>query len=105
MTTIRRERRSRRCRVSRTGSAASATGAGSTRCISIPAGRAAPEYELYDLETDPDEALNLADKRTGRGRTAEAERERVRMHVLLEQLCIATNTLTPELPPAAGQTG
>ena len=30
-----------------------------------PSGRAAPEYELYDLETDPDEALNLVDKRTG----------------------------------------
>ena len=39
-----------------------------------PTGGVAPEYELYDLETDPDEAVNLADKRTGRGRTAEAER-------------------------------
>ena len=48
-----------------------------------PAGSGAPEYELYDLESDPDEALNLAHKRTGRG-------------------SIATNTLTPELPPARG---
>ena len=34
-----------------------------------PAGDAAPEYELYDLDADPDEALNLAGKRSGRGRT------------------------------------
>ena len=67
-----------------------------------PTGGVAPEYELYDLESDPDEALNLADKRTGRGRTAQAERERIRMHALLEQLCVATGTLTPELPPATG---
>jgi len=67
-----------------------------------PTGVVAPEYELYDLESDPDEALNLADKRTGRGRTAQAERERIRMHALLEQLCVATGTLTPELPPATG---
>jgi arylsulfatase A-like enzyme len=64
-----------------------------------PAGRVAPEYELYDLETDPDEAVNLADKRSGRGRTEDAERERIRLHALLEQLCVATGTLTPVLPP------
>ena len=100
MTTTRRPRRSRRPRASRTGSAACATGAGSTRSISIPTGGVAPEYELYDLETDPDEAVNLADKRSGRGRTAEAERERIRLHALLERLCTETNTLTPVLPPA-----
>jgi arylsulfatase A-like enzyme len=37
-----------------------------------PAGRAAPEYELYDLEADPDEALTLVEKDSGRGRTAAA---------------------------------
>ena len=66
-----------------------------------PAGEVAPEYELYDLESDPDEALNLADKRTGRGRTARAERERIRLHALLEELCAASGTLEPELPPAS----
>ena len=30
-----------------------------------PAGDAAPEYELYDLEADPDEALNLAGQALG----------------------------------------
>jgi arylsulfatase A-like enzyme len=59
-----------------------------------------PEYELYDLENDPAEALNLADKRTGRGRTAQAERERIRMHELLGRLCSDTATLSPQLPPA-----
>ena len=68
-----------------------------------PAGAVPPEYELYDLESDPDEALNLADKCSGRGRTKQAERERIRLHALLEQLCIATNTLVPELPPAHGR--
>ncbi len=66
-----------------------------------PTGGVAPEYELYDLERDPDEAHNLADKRTGRGRTAAAERERVRMHELLAQLCTASGTLSPTLPPTA----
>jgi choline-sulfatase len=63
-----------------------------------PKGRAAPEYELYDLEDDPDEALNLADKRTGRGRTARAERERIRLHALLEERCAASGTTSPALP-------
>ena len=95
-------RRSRTCPASRTGSAACATGAGSTRSISIRPARAAPEYELYDLENDPDEALNLVDKRTGRGRTAAAERERRRLHERLEEACAATGTLTPALPQAKG---
>ncbi len=63
-----------------------------------PAGDAAPEYELYDLEADPDEALNLAGKRSGRGRTAAAERERRRLHERLRELCAASGTVAPELP-------
>ncbi len=63
-----------------------------------PSGQAAPEYELYDLEADPDEALNMADKRSGRGRTAAAERERVRLHERLEALCAASGTVAPALP-------
>jgi arylsulfatase A-like enzyme len=65
-----------------------------------PSGRAAPEYELYDLESDPDEAANLVDKRTGRALSAEAERERVRLHERLERACADSGTLEPQLPPA-----
>jgi arylsulfatase A-like enzyme len=65
-----------------------------------PRDRVAPEYELYDLDVDPEEAYNLLDKRTGRGRTAEAGREARRMHDLLERACRASGTLTPRLPPA-----
>jgi len=64
-----------------------------------PAGRTPPEYELYDLESDPHEALNLVDKHTGRGRTVAAERERRRLHRRLEEACAASATLTPPLPP------
>jgi len=63
-----------------------------------PAEKVAPEYELYDLESDPDEALNLVDKHTGRGRTQAAERERRRLHERLAQACAASGTLTPPLP-------
>ncbi len=41
-----------------------------------PAGKAAPEYELYDLERDPDERHNLVDVHTGEARR-EADRARV----------------------------
>jgi arylsulfatase A-like enzyme len=64
-----------------------------------PAGKTAPEYELYDLESDPNEATNLVDKRTGHGRTDEAERERRRLHERLERACVASGTRRPPLPP------
>jgi choline-sulfatase len=63
-----------------------------------PAGKVAAEYELYDLETDPHEALNLADKHTGRGRTEAAERERRRLHARLERACAESGTVEPPLP-------
>ena len=94
-TTTRPGRRSRTCPASPTGSAACATRAGSTRSTSIRSGRAAPEYELYDLESDPDEAANLVDKRTGRALSEEAERERVRLHERLERACADSGTLEP----------
>jgi choline-sulfatase len=68
-----------------------------------PSGKVAPEYELYDLKSDPDESLNLADKRTGRARTELARGELLRMHAHLERACVATGTLTPELPPPPSQ--
>jgi arylsulfatase A-like enzyme len=63
-----------------------------------PSGEAAPEYELYDLDSDPHERLNLVEKRTGRGRNEQAERERLRLHERLERACAASGTLTPPLP-------
>ncbi len=65
-----------------------------------PSGGTPAEFELYDLESDPDEALNLVDKRTGRGRTAAAERELGRLRVLLERACAASGTDSPRLPAA-----
>ncbi len=65
-----------------------------------PDGAVAPEYELYDLEADPDEALNLVAKGTGAGRTAQARREARRLHGVLERLCAASGTTSPRLPPA-----
>jgi choline-sulfatase len=66
-----------------------------------PTGATPPEFELYDLEGDPDEALNLADKRTGRGRTRAAEAERLRMHERLGEACAETGTTSPALPVLA----
>ncbi len=64
-----------------------------------PNGLTPPEYEMYDLETDPDETLNLVDKDTGRGRSRAAEKERRRMHERLQRVCAESGTLTPPLPP------
>ena len=63
-----------------------------------PTGATPAEFELYDLEGDPDEALNLVDKRTGRGRTRAAEGERVRMHERHGEACSRTGTPSPALP-------
>jgi arylsulfatase A-like enzyme len=64
-----------------------------------PSGRVAPEYELYDLEADPDEAHNLVDKRTGRAHSPAAERERRRLHERLALALEETATAAPGLPP------
>lgn len=60
-------------------------------------GRAAPQYELYDLDADPDEALNLVEKDTGRGRTAAARGALPSLHEALRAECEATgmNALVP----------
>jgi arylsulfatase A-like enzyme len=64
-----------------------------------PSGKAAPEYELYDLEADPNEARNLVDKHTGRAADATVERERLRLHERLARACADSGTVRPPLPP------
>jgi arylsulfatase A-like enzyme len=57
-----------------------------------PTGQEPAEYELYDLETDPDEAVNLVGVRTGVGRTEAARRQLPRLEALLRRLCEETAT-------------
>ena len=44
-----------------------------------PTGRVAPEYELYDLDADPDEALNLVEVRGAARARPQAARELPRL--------------------------
>ena len=62
-----------------------------------PTGRRASEYELYDLEADPDEALNLVDKSTGQGRTAATRAVLPELREALRTACKETgmDTLAP----------
>jgi len=64
-----------------------------------PRGRAMPEYELYDLEADPNEVRNLLEQDSGRARTPAAARERERLQEELAAACVRTRT------PAPGLTG
>ena len=66
-----------------------------------PARRAAPEYEMYDLESDPNETRNLLEKNSGRARSPSHESERRRLQMRLTELCIESDTLTPTLPTCA----
>ena len=63
-----------------------------------PTGAKSPEYELYDLEADPNEVRNLVEVRTGRPRDPDAARERARLAELLREACTATGTVSPVLP-------
>jgi arylsulfatase A-like enzyme len=65
-----------------------------------PTGGEAPEYELYDLEADPIEAVNLVDKHTGRAASDETEHERRRLHERLERACAEAGVAAPALPAA-----
>jgi len=62
-----------------------------------PNGRAAPEYEMYDLGRDPHEQLNLLDHRSGEPRQASARAERDRLaEVLRAQMSeLGTDRLAP----------
>jgi choline-sulfatase len=60
-----------------------------------PAGRAAPEYELYDREADPCEARNLLDTRSGSAVTPAAARERDRLAQALEAECVRIGLAPP----------
>jgi arylsulfatase A-like enzyme len=66
-----------------------------------PSGRTPSEYELYDLQSDPDEALNLVDKRTGQGRTAQARDELPRLRALLDRECERAGYARPPSTHAA----
>ena len=64
-----------------------------------PDGRAAPEYEMYDLLEDPGEARNLLDRVTGNASTGPSTSpQRRRLAERLAGLCIESGTLTPTLP-------
>ncbi len=63
-----------------------------------PAGRASPEYEMYDLIGDPDESHNLLDRSSGRALQAVHDAERRRLSLRLAELCADVGALTPALP-------
>jgi choline-sulfatase len=63
-----------------------------------PTGRAHPEFEMYDLVEDPNEARNLLDRRSGRARESAHDAERRRLSRRLAELCAEAGALTPALP-------
>jgi choline-sulfatase len=67
-----------------------------------PDGRTAPEYELYDLEADPDEAVTLVDKGSGCGRTAAARAVLPELREALADACAGSGmgALAPPPSPA-----
>jgi arylsulfatase A-like enzyme len=58
-----------------------------------PTGRVGSEYELYDLEADPNEAVNLVEKSSGLPLTAAARAELPRLQERLRKLCEETGTV------------
>ena len=64
-----------------------------------PSGKAATEYEMYDLERDPDERRNLVDRRSGET-VATADRSlRTELGERLRSLMEANGTAPPPARP------
>jgi arylsulfatase A-like enzyme len=63
-----------------------------------PSGEAAPEYEMYDLERDPDERTNLVDRASGDPRSGADAGLRAELGERME-LLMGANDTSP--PPAA----
>ena len=66
-----------------------------------PAGEAAPEYEMYDLERDPDESANLVNRSSGDAVRASDRALRSELGERLRNLMLANATApqVPRLPP------
>jgi arylsulfatase A-like enzyme len=63
-----------------------------------PQGRAAPEFELYDLGDDPDEVRNLVDRNSGAASAPTWAAEAERLHITLSEQAERTAGLR-DLPP------
>jgi choline-sulfatase len=60
-----------------------------------PSGGRPPEYEMYDLERDPDESRNLVDRRTGEARAATDAALRSELGQRLDRLMAVNGTAPP----------
>jgi choline-sulfatase len=60
-----------------------------------PAGDAAPEYEMYDLERDPDESANLVNRSSGEAVSASDRALRSELGERLRELMLANATAPP----------
>ena len=70
-----------------------------------PSGRAAPEYELYDLERDPNEAHNLVDRRSGESLSASYREARAELGERLDALMETNGTAPATSERAASSAG
>jgi arylsulfatase A-like enzyme len=60
-----------------------------------PAGKAAPEYEMYDLDRDPNEATNLVDRSSGEALAASDRVMRAELGERLDHLMTTNGTSPP----------
>jgi choline-sulfatase len=60
-----------------------------------PSGRRPPEYEMYDLERDPDESRNLVDRHTGEALSGSDGALRSELGQRLDRLMAANGTAPP----------